>query len=136
MLKNPGPATVKSYKCSKTVRNQGRATYVGCTQLYHLKCVGAGFDHSSKCSFCSITTTNATEGEHSTEATLNFVTDLSEATNQHGLKFLHQNTRSLRGKLAELYILVSQCPNLHILAFTETWLNSNIADVKYPFLVI
>ena len=60
---------------------------------------------------------------------LDFVGDLSEATNQRGLKFfLHQNIRSLRGKLAELNILVSQCPNLHILAFTETWLNNNIAD--------
>ena len=63
---------------------------------------------------------NATEEEDFTEATLYFVTNLSEATNQRGLKFLHQNIRSLRGKLAELNILISQCPNLHILAFTET----------------
>ena len=48
--------------------------------------------------------------------------------NQHGLKFLHLNIRSIRGKLAKLNILVSQWPNLHILAFTETWLNNIIAD--------
>lgn len=85
VLQNPGPATVKCYKCSKTIRrNQGRATCVGCTQLYHLKCLGADFDYSSKCGFCSITTRNATEGEDLTDATLNFVTDLSEATNQRG----------------------------------------------------
>ena len=71
---------------------------------------------------------NATEEEDFTDATLNFVTNLSEATNQRGLKFLHQNIRSLRGKLAELNILISQCPNLHILAFTETWLNDSITD--------
>ena len=65
---------------------------------------------------------NATKEEDFIEATLNFVTNLSEATNQRGLKFLHQNIRS------ELIILISQCPNLHILAFTETWLNDSITD--------
>ena len=54
--------------------------------------------------------------------------DLFEAVNQRGLKFLHHNIRSLRGKLDELNILISQCFNLHILAFTETWLNNNITD--------
>ena len=54
--------------------------------------------------------------------------ELSEAVNQRGLKFLHQNIRSLRGKMDELNILVSHCPNLHILAFTETWLDNSISD--------
>ena len=45
-----------------------------------------------------------------------------------GMKFIHQNIRSIRGKLDELNILISQCPNLHILAFTETWLDNGIAD--------
>ena len=89
---------------------------------------GADFDYSAKCGFCSVAVMNATEEKDLTKATLDFVGDLSEATNQRGLKFLHQNIRSLRGKLAELNILVSQCPNLHILAFTETWLNNNIVD--------
>ena len=53
--------------------------------------------------------------------------DLSEAVNQHSLIFSHI-IRSLRGKLDELNILISQCSNLHILAFTETWLNDNITD--------
>jgi len=35
---------------------------------------------------------------------------------------------SLRGKLAELSILISQLPNLHILAFTESWLSDDITD--------
>ena len=135
VLQNPGPVTVKCFKCSKTIRrNQGRATCVGCTQPYHLKCLGADFDYSAKCGFCSVAVMNATEEEDLTETTLDFVGDLSEATNQRGLKFLHQNIRSLRGKLAELNILVSQCPNLHIMAFTETWLNNNIADGEVSLL--
>ena len=28
----------------------------------------------------------------------------------------------------ELNIFVSHCPNLHILAFTETWLDNSISD--------
>jgi len=79
------------------------------------------FDYSSKCGLCSITVMNATEEQNLTEAPLDFVGDLSEVTNQRGLKFLHQNLQSLRGKLAELNILVTECPNLHILAFTKTW---------------
>ena len=67
---------------------------------------------------------NATEEQNLTEV----VGDLSEVTNQRGLKFLHQNIRSLRRKLAKLNILVTECPNLHILAFTETWLNNNVTD--------
>ena len=65
------------------------------------RCLGADFDYSAKCGFCSVAVMNATEEEDLTEATLDFVGDLSEATNQRGLKFLHQNIRSLRGKLAE-----------------------------------
>ena len=58
----------------------------------------------------------------------NIAAELHEATKLRGLKFIHQNICSIRGKLYELNILVSQCPNLHILAFTETWLNNYIAD--------
>ena len=58
----------------------------------------------------------------------NITAELREATKLRGLKFIHQNIRSIRGKLDELNILVSQCPNLHILAFTEIWLNNDIAD--------
>ena len=50
VLQNPGPATLTCFKCSKTIRkNQGRATCVGCTQPYHLKCLSAEFEYSSKC---------------------------------------------------------------------------------------
>lgn len=74
VLQNPGPTTVKCYKCRKAIRrNQGRATCVGCTQPYHLKCLGADFGYSSKCGLCSITVMNATEEENLTKATVDFV---------------------------------------------------------------
>ena len=48
------------FKCSKTIRrNQGRATCVGCTQPYHPICLGADFDYSDKCGFCSAAVMNA-----------------------------------------------------------------------------
>ena len=70
------------------------------------------------------------------EATIHGFAKLSEAVNQRGLKFLHQNIRSLRGKMDELTILVSHCPNLHLLAFTETWLDNSISYhiISYIFI--
>ena len=59
---------------------------------------------------------------------LNIATELNEAIKLRGMKFIHQNIRSIRGKLDELNILISQCLNLHILAFTETWLDNGITD--------
>ena len=129
VLQNPGPATLKCFKCSKTIRkNQGRATCVGCTQLYHLKCLGAEFEYSLKCDMCFNNAKDPMPHEDLIEMAIHGFAELSEAVNQRGLKFLHQNTRSLRGKMDELNILVSHCPNLHILAFTETWLDNSISD--------
>ena len=62
------------------------------------------------------------------ETAIHGFAELSEAVNQCGLKFLYQNIRSLRGKMDELNILVSHCANLHILAFTETWLDNSISN--------
>ena len=46
-----------------------------------------------------------------------------------GLKFIHQN-RSLRKKLNELRVFLTQSPRIHIIALIETWLNSNISDAE------
>ena len=62
------------------------------------------------------------------ETAIHDFAELSEAVNQGGLKFLHQNIRSLRRKMDELNILVSHCLNLHILAFTETCLDNSISN--------
>lgn len=46
-----------------------------------------------------------------------------------GLKFIHQN-RSLRKKLNELRVFLTQSPRIHLIALIETWLNSNISDAE------
>ena len=65
---------------------------------------------------------------------MNISVDFAEATKLRGLIFVHQNIRRLRGKLAELNILISQSPNLHIIAFTETWLSDDITDGEISLL--
>ena len=91
VLQNPGPATLKCFKCSKTIRkNQGRATCVGFTQPYHLKCLSAEFEYSSKCVMCF---NNAPmPHEDLIETAIHGFAELSEAVNQLGLRFLHQKT--------------------------------------------
>ena len=71
-------------------------------------------------------------GENGVDCTdFKIATELREAIKLRALKFIHQN---IRGKLDELNILVSQRPNVHILAFTETWLNNGIAhgEISLP----
>ena len=86
VLQNPGPATLKCFKCSKTIRkNLGRATCAGCTQPYHLKCLSAEFEYSSKCDMCF---NNAPmPHEDLIETAIHGFAELSEAVNQRGLKF-------------------------------------------------
>ena len=82
---------------------------------YHLKCLGADFETSKKCFLCSDKEMDS-GGESGVDCTVHFfniATELREAIKLRGLKFVHQNIRSIRGKLNELNILVSQCPNLH-----------------------
>ena len=129
VLQNPGPVRIQCFNCHKTIRkNQGRADCSDCLQSYHLKCLGADFETSKKCFLCSFKEMDS-GGESGVECTdFNIATELREAIKLRSLKFIHQNIRSIRRKLDELNILVSQYPNLHILAFTETWLNNGIAD--------
>ena len=129
VLQNPGPVRIQCFNCHKTIRkNQGRADCSDCLQSYHLKCLGVDFETSKKCFLCSVKGMDS-GGESGVECTdFNIATELHEAIKLRGLKFIHQNIRSIRGKLDELNILISQCPNLHILAFTETWLDNGIAD--------
>ena len=60
-----------------------------------------------------------------------YVPTTSDATLKlRGLKFIHQNIRSLRNKLNELRVFLTQSPRVHIIALTETWLDSNISDAE------
>lgn len=129
VLQNPGPVCIQCFNCHKTItKNQGRADCSDCLQSYHLKCLGVDFETSKKCFLCSVKGMDS-GGESGVECTdFNIATELHEAIKLRGLKFIHQNIHSIRGKLHEFNILISQCPNLHILAFTETWLDNGIAD--------
>ena len=129
VLQNPGRVRIQCFNCHKTIRkNQGRADCSVCLQSYHLKCLGVDFESSKKCSLCSVSGMEF-GGESGVEYTdFNTATELNEAIILQGMKFIHQNIRSIRGKLDELNILISQCLNLHILAFTETWLDNGITD--------
>ena len=71
------PTDVVELYVGKCIRSQGEVTCIVCALPYHLKCLGADFDYPSKCGFCSIAVRNTTEEEDLTEATLDFVTDLS-----------------------------------------------------------
>ena len=133
---NPGPvAHVQCSKCLKSIRkNQGLVNCTVCTQPYHLKCVDAEFESSKRCIFCNLGPTTIVQGEeNSTRIDIKQLSGLAESLKVRGLKFIHQNIRSLRGKLDELNIMLAYCPNLHVLAFTETWLNSNIFDAEISF---
>ena len=110
---------------SETIRkNQGRADCSVCLQSYHLKCLGVDCESSKECSFCSVSGMEF-GGEYTD---FNIATELNEAIKLRGMKFIYQNICSIRGKLNELNILISQCLNLHILAFTDTWLDNGITD--------
>ena len=119
VLQNPGPATLKCFKCSKTIRkNLGRATCAGCTQPYHLKCLSAEFEYSSKCDMCFNNAKDPMPHEGLIETAILGFAELSEAVNQRGLKFLHQNIRSLRGKMDDeifLFHIVLICISLPLL---------------------
>ena len=66
--------------------------------------------------------------EDNTVKSLNFPIELFEAAKLRGLKFINRNIRSLRGKLSEFIILTSKFVHLHILSFTESWLNDDTTD--------
>ena len=138
VLQNPGPKRIQCLNCHKTIRkNQGRADCSDCLQSYHLKCLGADFETSKKRSLCSVREMDTGNESGDDCIDFNIAAELREATKLRGLKFIHQNIRSIREKLDELNILVSQCPNLHILAFTETWLIiTTLQTVKCLYLNI
>lgn len=81
---------------------------------------------SSRCS--NTTFWNETNQDQPYDA---LFTNVREMSSQRGFKYLHQNIRSLRHKVDELRLLVSACPNLHVIALTETWVSSDIGDSDF-----
>ena len=129
---NPGPSTkISCPRCLKTVRrNQAFGLCVLCKSRSHLKCLGANFESGSTCHFCSV----PSSAEKQLDGSLNdsfAAPATSDATLKlRGLKFIHQNIRSLRKKLNELRVFITQSPRIHIIASTETLLNSSNSDAE------
>ncbi|XP_020605300.1 uncharacterized protein LOC110044121, partial [Orbicella faveolata] len=129
---NPGPSTkITCPRCLKTVRrNQAFGFCVLCKSRFHLKCLDANFESGSTCHFCSVPSSAEQQFDDSLNDSF-VVPATSDATLKlRGLKFIHQNIRSLRKKLNELRVFITQSPRIHIIALTETWLNSNISDAE------
>lgn len=76
-------------------------------------------------------------GESGVECTdFNIATELYEAIKLRGLKFIHQNIRSIRRKLDELNILISQCPIYIFWPSPRRGLIMELQTVKYLSLDI
>ena len=68
--------------------------------------------------------------DNSTRINIKQLSGLAESLKVRGLKFILQNIRSLRAKLNEINILITHCSNLHVIAFTDFWLNNNILNAE------
>lgn len=132
ILSNPGPGKTQCATCLKTIRrNQGQATCSVCNFTHHLKCLSASFEDNKTCLMCSVPPAGSISND-SLVSDLQYEAplELLEVLKCRGMRFIHQNIRSLRGKFGELQILLSKCPDLHNIALTETWLDYNIHDGK------
>ena len=113
----------------KTIRkNQGKVICPECNRPYHLKCLDLEFEANMKCSPWCIKNEDCFEQAGNIEMDLRLFSKIVEAMKLRGLKFVHQNIRSLYGKFDQLQILIAQCSNLHVIALTETWLRGNTVD--------
>ena len=115
---NPGPSTkITCPRCLKTVRRtQALGICVLCKSRFHLKCLDANFESgSAQCHFCSVP--SSTERQFDDSLNDSFVTPATfDATLKlRGLKFIHQDIRSLRKKLNELRAFLMQSPRIHII---------------------
>ena len=61
---------------------------------------------------------NCFEQPGNVEMDLQLSNEIVEAMKLRGLKFVHQNIRSLYGKFDQLQILIAQYSNLHVIALT------------------
>lgn len=125
---NPGPA-VPCPSCLKTIRkNQSYAQCSTCQKRFHLKCFGADFDSNMECSQCTIQNLLPNEAEENhVEAFL--PPKLTDIPKTRGFKILHQNIRSLLGKIDELRLIFSELHSgIHLLTFSETWAHKDITD--------
>ena len=128
---NPGPMAKKTCNaCFKTIRkNQAKANCSECSCIYHLKCIGADFETSRTCSLCSPPSPSLDSNISISDNEI--IPPLLNISMNRGLKCIHQNIRSLSGKVDELCIVINDSKSgIHIIAITETWLDEKIEDAE------
>ena len=98
---------------------------------FHLKCIGAEFELNKTCRLCSIPhaqVSRQNSQDLQQEETI-FTRELKNVASLRGLKCVHQNIRNLLNKLDEIrYIINTLKSGIHLISFTETWLNSSVLD--------
>ena len=130
-LSNPGPV-VGCPSCLKSIRrNQSYSQCSMCQRHFHLKCFGAGLDSDRKCSSCTNQETLLTDSvDCSVGAFLS--PKLRDIPKSRGFKFIHQNIRSLAGKIEELRFMSSELQSgIHLLTFSETWAHKDMTDAEF-----
>ena len=128
---NPGPMAKKTCNaCFKTIRkNQAEANCSECSCIYHLKCIGADFETTRTCSLCS--PPSASLDSNISISDNEIIPPLLNISMNRGLKCIHQNIRSLSGKVDELRVVINDSKSgIHIIAITETWLDKKIEDAE------
>ena len=126
---NPGPPKICCAGCFKLVKkNQVLASCKECYANFHLKCIGAEFEHNKTCRLCSIPQFSQNSQDFQDDETI-FTRDLKNVDSLRGLKCVHQNIRNLSNKLDEIRCIVNTLNSgIHLISFTETWLNNSVLD--------
>ena len=132
---NPGPMAKKTCNaCFKTIRkNQAEANCSKCSYIYHLKCIGADFETTRTCSLCSPPSPSLDSNISISDNEI--IPPLLNISMNRGLNCIHQNIRSLSGKVDELRVVINDSKSgIHIIAITETWLDKKIEDAEVDIL--
>ena len=127
---NPGPPKVCCAGCFKLVKkNQVLASCKECYANFNLKCIGAEFELNKTCRLCSIPQVSRQNSQDFQQEETIFIRELKNVASLRGLKCVHQNIRNLLNKLDEIrYIINTLKSRIHLILFTETWLNSSVLD--------
>ena len=131
---NPGPPgpPVRGLcgVCMKTTRrNQSSAECSACLKPIHLKCFGPDLESVKSCSLCAARNHPASDSKDSLDDSLFLPQKLKVIPTIKGFKIIHQNIRSLSGRIDELRLIVSELHSgFHLLTFSETWAHEEITD--------
>ena len=130
---NPGPSRLSCILCAKNIReNQASIQCRSCHRDFHLKCIGSEFDESHICNLCSVPAgkdTDSTRDKDNEERLLPKI--LKDMSKTRGMKLIHQNVRSLTGKIDELRFILSKLSSqVHLLTLSETWVHKDISDAE------